>query len=66
MGQMPGLILITNDIAPRAAGGADAAVPDLHHPDPEEIGPGLHAVLPLAAAGGISGLENDAEVEHGQ
>ena len=47
-------------------GGADAAVGDLHHPDAEEIGPGLDAVLPGAAAGGIAGFEGDAEVEHGR
>ena len=64
-GQMPGLLFIANDIAPRAPGGADAAIADLHHPDTEEIGPGLHAILPQAAAGGISGFEGDAEVEHG-
>ena len=61
---MPGLF-ITNDIAPTAPGGADAAVADLHHPDAEEIRPGLHTVLPQAAVSGISGLEGDAEVEHG-
>jgi hypothetical protein len=64
-GQVPGLLFIANDIAPRAPGGADAAVANLHHPDAEEIGPGLHAVLAGAAAGGILGFEGDAEVEHG-
>ena len=63
-GQVPGLPFIANDIAPRPPGGADAAVADLHHPDAEEIGPGLDAVLPEAAAGGIAGFEGDAEVEH--
>jgi hypothetical protein len=63
---MPGLRFIPEDIAPRVPGGADTAVADLHHPDAEEIGPGLHAVVPRAAAGGISGFEGDAEVEHGR
>jgi hypothetical protein len=62
---VPGLLFLVNDIAPRAAGGADAAIGDLQHPDAEEIGPGLHAVLPGAAAGGIPGFEDDATVEHG-
>jgi len=62
---MPGLPFIANDIAPRPPGGADAAVPDFHHPDAEQIRPSLHAVVPGAAAGGISGFEDDAEVEHG-
>ena len=61
---MPGLPFITNDKAPRPSGGADAAIADLHHPATEEIGPGLDAVLTGAAAGGISGFEGDAEVEH--
>jgi|SRR5271165_4113316 len=56
---------IAKDIAPRPPGGADAAIGDFHHPDAEEIGPGLHAVVPRAAAGGIAGFEGDAEVEHG-
>jgi len=38
---------------------------DFHHPDAEEIGPGLHAVLAEPVAGGIPGSEDDAEVEHG-
>ena len=33
---------------------------------PEEIRPGLHAVLPEAVMGGIWGFEGDAEVEHGR
>ena len=61
---MPGLPFIANDIAPRPPGGADAAVPDFHHPDAEQIRPSLHAVVPGAVAGGISGFEDDAEVEH--
>ena len=65
LGQVPGLPFIPEDVAPTAPGGADAAVADLHHPDAEEIRPGLHAVLPQAAVSGISGLEGDAEVEHG-
>ena len=64
LGQMPGLPFITNDKAPRPSGGADAAIADLHHPATEEIGPGLDAVLTGTAAGGISGFEGDAEVEH--
>jgi hypothetical protein len=63
---MPGLPFIAKDIAPRATGSADAAKADLHHPDAEEIGPGLHAVLPKALTGGIAGFEGDAEVEHGR
>jgi len=66
LGQVPGLLFIANNIAPRAPGGADAAVGDFHHPNTEEIGAGLHAVLPGAAAGGIPGFEADAEVEHGR
>ena len=62
-GQMPGLPFIAEDIAPTSPGGADAAVADLHHPDAEEIRPGLHAIPAEAAAGGIAGLEGDAEVE---
>jgi hypothetical protein len=62
---VPGLPFIAEDIAPTAPGGADAAIGDFHHPDAEEIRPGLHAVLPGAAAGGIAGFEGDAEVEHG-
>src|SRR5271166_3311626 len=65
-GQVPGLPFITNDKAPRPPGGADAAVADLHHPATQEIGTGLHAVVLGAAAGGISGFEGDAEVEHGR
>jgi hypothetical protein len=54
---MPGPLFIAYDIAPRApAGGADAAIADLHHPDTEKISPGLHPVLPQAAAGRISGF----------
>ena len=63
-GQMPGLLFIANDIAPRPPGGADAAIANLHYPDAEQIRAGLDAVLPQAAAGGISGFEGDAEVEH--
>ena len=62
---MPGLPFITNNVAPTALGGADAVIGDFHHPDAEEIGPGLHAVVPRAVAGGIAGFEDDAEVEHG-
>ena len=65
-GQMPGILFIANDIAPRSPGGADAAIGDCHHPATEEIGTGLHAVVLGAAAGGISGFEGDAEVEHGR
>ena len=65
LSQMPGPPFIAKDIAPRAPGSADAARADLHHPDAEEIGPGLHAVLPKALTGGIAGFEGDAEVEHG-
>ena len=54
-GQVPGLLFIANDIAPRPPGGADAAIGDLHHPASEEIGPNLHVVLPGAATGGIFG-----------
>ena len=62
---MPGLPFITSDVASRPSDGADAAVPDLDRPDAEEIRAGLHLVLAEAAAGGISGFEDDAEVEHG-
>ena len=63
---MPGLPFVANDEAPRPPGGADAAIADLHDPDAEQIRPRLDAVLPPAAAGGISGFEDDAEVEHGR
>ena len=66
LGQVPGLLFIPEDVAPRAPGGADAAVGDFHHPDTEEIGAGLHPVVPGAVAGGISGFEGDAEVKHGR
>ena len=62
---MPGLPFIAENVALRAVGGADAAIGDFHHPDAEEIDPGLDAVVPRAAAGGIAGFEGDAEVEHG-
>jgi hypothetical protein len=65
-GQVPGLPFIAKGMAPRAPGGADAAVVNLHHPGAEEIRPGLDAVVPQAAAGGIAGFEGDAEVEHGR
>ena len=64
-GQMPGLLFVAKDVAPRSPGGADAAIGDCHHPASEEIGPSLHAAPPRAAAGGISSFEDDAEVEHG-
>ena len=64
-GQVPRFPFIAEDIAPRPPGGADAVIGDFHHPDAEEIGPGLHAVVPRAVAGGIAGFEDDAEVEHG-
>jgi len=65
LGQVPRFPFIAEDIAPRPPGGADAVIGDFHHPDAEEIGPGLHAVVPRAVAGGIAGFEDDAEVEHG-
>jgi hypothetical protein len=65
LGQMPGFPFIANYKAPRAPGSADAAVANLHHPDAEAIGPGLHVVLPPVVAGGVAGFEDGAEVEHG-
>ena len=60
-----GLPFVANDKAPRPPGGADAAIANLHYPDAEQIRAGLDAVLPQAAAGGIPGFEDDAEVEYG-
>ena len=51
LGQMPGFPFIANYKAPRLPGGADAAVPNLDHPDAEEIRPGLHPALPESAVG---------------
>ena len=65
LGQVPGLPFVANDKAPRPPGGADAAIANLHYPDAEQIRAGLDAVLPQAAAGGIPGFEDDAEVEYG-